>query len=83
MKYVVFLLFMSCSSIDAYPRRACLYDGAKRFNAGVVIAQREDGARLFRFDDPTQGDHGFRWIEDGDRSLGPCRGGDIQSAEEK
>ena len=75
------LFVCGCASVDTYPVRKCLYDGSKRWVSGVVIARRDDGARLFRYDDPSQGDHGFRWVDDDDKSLGPCRGESITEAE--
>lgn len=66
-------LFISCSSLETYPQRRCLYYGDKRFNTGTVIEKRDDGARLFKFDDRSQGDHGYRWVAEVDAvNLRPC-----------
>ncbi len=77
-------LFFSCSSVavETYPQRRCLYDRLPRttFRTGSVIARRDDGARLFRFDDPSWGDHGFLWIDDGDSRLRPCREASLSAA---
>jgi hypothetical protein len=69
------ILLLSCSSIEQFPRPACLYDASRHYRVGKVLLRREDGARLFQFRDPSQGDHGFMWIEDGDAShtISVCR----------
>lgn len=74
------LLCTACASVDEYPRRACIYDSNKRFVTGTIVEKRDDGARLFRYDDRSQGDHGYQWIADDDRSLAPCRAADPMSA---
>jgi hypothetical protein len=64
----------SCASTNPAGRQLCLQDNQRRTRSGQVIAEREDGARLFRFDDPAEGDHGFMWVSEGDASrIGPCR----------
>lgn len=69
----VVLSFSRCASIEQYPRRTCLYFSDKRFVTGTIIEKRDDGARLFKFDDRSQGDQGYRWVEDGDSvTFRPC-----------
>jgi hypothetical protein len=48
-----------------FPARRCLYDDGRlaRYRPGTATMQRADGAILFRFDDPGQGDHGTYWFE--------------------
>lgn len=53
--------------------RACLIYGDKKFHTGTVIEKRQDGARYFRFDDPTAGDNGYRWVTENDSvDIRPC-----------
>jgi hypothetical protein len=68
------LLLAGCGSVlESFPQRRCVYFGDRRFASGSVIAKREDGARLFKFDDTTQGDRGYRWISDDDPvAIRPC-----------
>lgn len=75
--YAFALTASHCASVDTYPRRACLYDEGRRFNTGTVIEKRGDGAVLFKYDDSTEGDHGYKWIDSDDRALGPCKAIDM------
>jgi hypothetical protein len=69
----MFALSCASSSVDQFPQRRCLFDSQRRFLTGTVIDKRDDGARLFKFDDPTQGDRGFRWVDDNDGvTIRPC-----------
>jgi hypothetical protein len=63
------VIFGCASAMESYPRRACLFGPDHRaFDIGTIVARRDDGARLFKFDDSSRGDHGFMWIaEDDDR----------------
>jgi hypothetical protein len=75
------LLATSCASALSFPYPSCLYDQQGRYDAGKVIAAREDGARLFQFNDTSKGDHGFRWVIDGEgRTLRPCREATLMDA---
>lgn len=59
------------------PRRPwCLFFSDDTFLKGTVIDEREDGAQLFKFDDPSHGDHGYRWVtEDDSAKIKSCPGG--------
>jgi hypothetical protein len=68
----IVLFLEACASFQQYPYRARLYAADNpaapgSFRSGWVIAVREDGAVLFRFDDADQGDHGFLWVSEGGR----------------
>lgn len=70
----IFCLFVtSCASIDSYPRRACLYTTQNLWRSGKIVEERLDGARLFKFDDELEGDHGYLWIDSEDKRLRPCK----------
>lgn len=55
------LFAIGCASGSQYPRRECLYDSARldTFLTGTTLGVRSDGARIFRYDDPTWGDNGI------------------------
>lgn len=75
--FLAAVLLMSCTtSIETFPQRnRCVFDSQRRLiGVGSVIAKRDDGAYLFQFNDSTQGDHGYLWVEEGGtRRLGPCK----------
>lgn len=62
---VLLILLAGCASAPVEPT-FCLFYTDKRFHVGTIVQVREDGARLFKFKDPSEGDHGFRWITDED-----------------
>lgn len=68
-----------CASVESFPQRRCLFFGDRRFDAGSVVAKRDDGARLFKFDDSSKGDRGYRWVTDDDAvKIRPCPTGSDQ-----
>jgi hypothetical protein len=75
------MIFTSCGSV-AFPYPSCLFDQQGRYDTGKVIAKRyEDDALLFQFNDPSKGDHGFRWVRPGDnRTLRPCKEATLMDA---
>lgn len=83
---LIVMLSLACStSIETFPQHnRCVYDSQKRLiGVGSVIAKRLDGAYLFQFNDSTQGDHGFLYIEEGGtRSLAPCTSQSVIDAEQ-
>jgi hypothetical protein len=78
-------LLLSCGSTPA-PRRMCLRDSQRYVRPGQVVATREDGATLFRFEDQGEGDHGYMWVggDGGDTRyrVVPCTQPTLGSAEE-
>lgn len=60
---VLLILLSGCASVPVNPT-ICLYYSDKRFDEGTVIEVSLDGARHFKFKDPTKGDNGYRWIKD-------------------
>ncbi len=71
---VLLLIATTCSSIESFPHRACVFDGRGHFVTGTVLDKREDGAHLFKYDDRSLGDLGYMWIAEHDpsRQLRPC-----------
>ena len=76
------LVVTSCAStIEHYPRRSCLFFSDRRWATGQIIEKADDGKRLFKFDDRSQGDNGYRWVsEDDNVTLRPCTQVDPLSA---